>query len=271
MRQRTKTSARFAAILPQEPERAPALPYSRTERACAAALGAGCHAAFGVAVSAMVVGLHEGLRFGAGRLDGAAAWSANTVLALSFPLLLVALDRKRRPQPRPSRARLDRAGSAHQLAASLHLLVVFALWSPTGAALWRAEGASRVVSELAFAASWLLLAVAMRDAGLAVQTGFLGWGAVARGQRPCFPSFASSGLFRFTRQPVYVAFALTLWTAPTLTLDRLLLAGVWTLYCLGGPLLKERRILAREGDGYRRYQEVVPYWLPRLTPGSPER
>jgi methanethiol S-methyltransferase len=63
-----------------------------------------------------------------------------------------------------------------------------------------------------------------------------------------------------------VAFTCTLWTAPVLTADRLLLASAWTLYCLIGPLHKERRLIARDPDGYCRYRASVPYWLPRLSP-----
>jgi hypothetical protein len=43
----------------------------------------------------------------------------------------------------------------------------------------------------------------------AVQTGALGWRAIARGERPRYASFfPERGLFRVCRQPVYVAFAL---------------------------------------------------------------
>jgi protein-S-isoprenylcysteine O-methyltransferase Ste14 len=72
------------------------------------------------------------------------------------------------------------------------------------------------------------------------------------------------------RHPTYVAFTCALWTAPVLTTDRLLLASLWTLYCLLGPLHKEKRILARDPGGYGHYQQLVPYWLPRLTPQRQE-
>jgi len=217
----------------------------------------------------MAASLHQGLRIGLGPLTGAAAWSANTGLALSFPALHSWL-----LTPRGGRmldfvsARLGRElrVTTYALVASLHLLAVFALWSPAGAVLWRARGASRGASEVAFAASWLLLAKAMLDAGLGVQTGWLGWSAVVRGRAPIYPRFAPRGLFVFTRQPIYLAFTLALWTAPVLSGDRLLLGSVWTLYCLLGPLHKEKRILARDPNGYGRYQQLVPYWLPRLWP-----
>lgn len=237
------------------------------ERARAVALGLACHGSFAAAIATMIIALHEGLRIGQGRLVGGAAWAANAALAVSFPLVHSFL------LTRVGARTLDVVAgdpsgrlrsTSYALLASLQLLAIFALWSPTGPELWRAQGAVRWITELLFAASFALLGRAMMDAGLALQSGWLGWSAVARGRAPRFAPFPSQGLFRFTRQPVYVAFTLTLWTAPVLTTDRLVLAIVWTLYCLVGPLHKERRLLAREPERYLRFQSTVPYWLPRL-------
>ena len=245
------------------------LATSTRERVHALALGLACHASFGAAIAAMAASLHQGLRLGLGPLRGAAAWTANGALSLSFPALHSWLLTAR------GGATLDglcgRLGpelrvTTYALGASLHLLAVFALWSPAGGELWHASGASWAASELAFGAAWLLLGKAMLDAGLGVQTGWLGWSAVARGRAPCFPPFVPRGLFLLTRQPIYVAFSCALWAGPLMTADRALLAAVWTLYCVVGPLHKERRILAREPDRYGRYQKQVPYWLPRLAP-----
>jgi protein-S-isoprenylcysteine O-methyltransferase Ste14 len=242
---------------------------SPAERAAAIVLGALCHGTFGIAIAAMIASLHQGLRLGFGHLAGPAAWLANGALALSFPALHSWL-----LTPRGGRALAvvsRRHGAAllpttYALVASLQLLAVFGLWSPAGHELWRAEGALGAAFDLAYGASGLVLGKAMLDAGLAVQTGWLGWSAVARGQAVRHPRFTPRGLFRFTRQPVYLAFACTLWTSPLLTTDRLLLAATWTAYCVLGPLHKERRQLARDPDGYGRYQASVPYWLPRLAP-----
>jgi protein-S-isoprenylcysteine O-methyltransferase Ste14 len=248
--------------------------YGRRDRLRAVALGASCHVSFGVAIAAMIVSLHEGMRFGQGRLTGMAAWLANLLLCGSFPLLhsWLLTPRGARWLDRVAEGRLGRdlRTTSFALITSVHVLLVFALWSPAGSVLWRASGAARWPDELLFAASWLLVVMAMRDASLAVQTGFLGWSAVARGNRPSFPAFTPRGLFRFTRQPIYVAFVLTLWTGRVVTTDRLLIAAVWTLYCVLGPVWKEARLLARDPDRYRRYQRLVPYWVPRLTPPREE-
>jgi hypothetical protein len=73
-------------------------------------------------------------------------------------------------------------------------------------------------------------------------------------------------LFRIVRQPIYVAFALTLWTVPTWTPDQLALAVVLTAYCLIAPMLKERRFRQRFGQNFLAYADKVPYLLPWPRP-----
>ena len=75
----------------------------------------------------------------------------------------------------------------------------------------------------------------------------------------------TQGLFRLIRQPIYVAFALTLWTPPVWTPDQLVLAIVLSGYCLLAPRMKERRFAARYGARFDRYRTEVPYILPNLT------
>ena len=82
--------------------------------------------------------------------------------------------------------------------------------------------------------------------------------------KPVFPAMPTQGLFRLIRQPIYLAFALTLWTVPVWTPDQLLLAICYTAYCLLAPRLKERRFAARYGEQFDRYRATVPYVLPRL-------
>ncbi|MBY0399421.1 isoprenylcysteine carboxylmethyltransferase family protein [Myxococcota bacterium] len=240
---------------------------SQPERWRAVALGVVCHATFLAAIAFMIASLHEGMRLGRGPFVGWAAWIANAGLALSFPMLHSGLLTPRGGELL-DRLLADRSGhlrcTTYALVASLQLLAVFALWSPAGCELGRAEGAWRIANEALFAGSWILLARAMYDAGLEIQSGWLGWSSVARGRVPRFKSFPTQGLYRFTRQPVYVAFLCTLWTSPVRTTDGLLVASIWTLYCLFGPLRKEKRLLAREPERYRAYQARVPYFFPRL-------
>ena len=66
----------------------------------------------------------------------------------------------------------------------------------------------------------------------------------------------TTGLFRIIRQPIYVSFALTLWTVPVWTPDQLALAMALTAYCLLAPKLKENRFEKRYGMRFRAYRYI---------------
>lgn len=247
-----------------------ASPYTRYQRALAVAYGVICHAAFAVAIASMVLGIFTGMAIGRGGLIGPWAWLANALLIAQFPVvhsfLLSERGRKVLARMAPAGLGNDLSTTTYATLASLQLAAVFLLWSPSAAVWWVASGWLWWTSSTAYALSWLLLLKTMSDAGMSIQTGSLGWMAVAQGRRPKFDGFQPRGSFRVVRQPVYIAFALTLWTAPVWTVDRLALALAWTAYCLLGPLLKERRYLRFYGTAFERYRRQVPYWLPRLRP-----
>jgi len=238
--------------------------------AVALAYGFAAHATFAVAVLAMLVGLHSGLRTGQGGLTGAWAWAANLALVLQFPLLhswlLSASGRAVLARLAPASVARDLAPTTFALLGSLQVLATFTLWSPTGVAVHAAQGREVWAWNAAFAASWLFLVKALWDAGLGLQTGSIGWNAVLRGQRVSYGDFPTHGLFRACRQPVYLGFALTLWTGPVHTLDGLVLASLWSLYCVLGPLHKEARYLRIHGDRFASYRASIPYLLPKLKP-----
>lgn len=234
----------------------------------AAAFGLVNHGLFVLAIAAMIAGLYAGLSNGLGRLQGAPALLANGLLVVQFPLLhSFLLSRSGRPALEalaPREFARELSTTSFSIVASAQVLATFALWSPSGVVLVQAQGAWLWLSRGAFAASWLLLVLALANAGLALQTGALGWLSVLRGVRPQFGDFPTHGLFRICRQPVYLAFALTLWTGPSRTVDGLVLALVWTSYCVVAPLHKEARYLAYYGERFALYRSRTPYLLPRL-------
>lgn len=235
-------------------------------RVIALAYGLVCHATFGVAVAWMAVGLATGMGVGFGGLEGYGAVVTNLALALQFPFvhsfLLSRRGRHLLGRLAPQGLRRTVGTTLYAWAASAQVLLVFACWSPSGVIWFRPTGAAAAGVWAAYAASWLLLGKAMRDAGLGVQTGSLGWVAAFRGRDPVYPPMPTRGLFASWRQPIYTAFAAILVTAPVWTPDRLLVAVVWGGYCLVGPVLKERRYAVMYGDAFARYRRTHPYWLP---------
>lgn len=246
-------------------------PPGRRRVAIAFAYGILCHVVFGLAVLAMIVAMFFGMTRTFGQVP--APWSilANFALILQFPIvhsvLLTTRGRRLLGRLAPAAHAETLATTTYAIVASGQLLALFTLWTPSGIVWWQAEGWAFAVSCLLYTASWLLLIKASFDAGAEVQSGALGWMSLAQNVAPVFPDMPVTGLFRIIRQPIYVAFALTLWTVPVWTPDQLALAVLLTVYCLVAPKLKERRFERRYGDRFRQYQRRVPYALPARPRG----
>ena len=235
----------------------------------ALSLGALCHICFAAGVVAMIASMFFGMSESLGTVSWPMAALANSALILQFPLahslLLTGPGARLLARLIPGPHGKTLATTTYATIASIQLLALFALWTPTGIVWWRAEGAAFWGLSCAYALSWLILLKASFDAGAEVQSGALGWMSLLARIRPVFPDMPTQGLFRVIRQPIYVAFALTLWTPPVWTPDQLVLAISLTAYCLLAPRLKERRFAARYGSRFERYRADVPYVLPRLT------
>lgn len=241
-------------------------PRRQRERALALLYGVACHGSFVAAVTALGIGLATGMQRGAGPLRGNAALLADGLLLLQFPLLhsLLLTVRGRTWLARLAPRDLGRtlAPTTFALVAALQLVATFVLWSPSGTVLWQPRGTALVLHSIAFAGAWAFLGKALCDAGLGLQTGWIGWTAAWHDARPRYPDLPERGAFALCRQPIYLGFALLLWTAPTWTPDRLAIALAWSTYCAVGPLHKERRFLALHGERFRAYRQRVPYLFP---------
>lgn len=240
----------------------------RSTRVLAAlTMGLLVHGLFACAVGSMAFALLTGLQHGHGGFHGTPAWVANALLVLQFPLLHSFLLGK---AGRKVLAHLSPVGHGKKLGpttyvmtGSLQLLAVFWGWSPSGTVWHDPAGATAVLQYALFAGAWLFLVKALWDAGIGLQSGAIGWWALLRDKPVDYGTMPVHGLFARCRQPIYLGFALVLWTAPTLTPDWLALTAPWTAYCVLGPLLKEARWEAMFGARFRDYRRSVPYFLPR--------
>lgn len=246
--------------------------YSRTQRWVALAYGLACHSLFAASVAVMFVSLYTGLTSGLLHLHGWKAVVVDGLLLLQFAAAhsLLLGDRGRRilSSLAPLGLGRDLATTIFAGIASVQLLVTFLLWSPSGVVWVAPHGPVKAALSVAYVISWILLARSMHDAGLDVQIGSLGWRSIWRNRHPSYQPFARTGMFRYSRQPIYSSFTLILWTAPVWTPDHLGLALLWTLYCVAAPVMKERRYRRFYGEAFARYQRIVPYWFPRFRPAA---
>ncbi|MCG3147823.1 MAG: 3-(3-hydroxy-phenyl)propionate/3-hydroxycinnamic acid hydroxylase [Verrucomicrobiae bacterium] len=236
--------------------------YTRAQRAVALAYGIVCHGLYVVAVGLMGYSFYNGLTPGHGHLPGVWGVAGNTMLLLQFPILhswlLTNRGRALVARLAPLKLGRDLATTTFAIIAALQLIAVFFWWTPSGHVWWKV-GQWMVIPATG---AWLFLVKSIFDSDMRLQTGFLGWGSVVRNRRPDFKPFSTRGVYRYTRQPIYLSFALILWTSAVWTPDQLTLAILWTGYCVVGAALKERRFLAWFGEAYRNYQQRVPFFLP---------
>jgi methanethiol S-methyltransferase len=226
-----------------------------------------CHASFVLGVGTMMVAMFFGMSRSLGALHTPWSWIANVVLIVQFPvvhsLLLTTRGRALLARLAPPGTGTTLSTTTYATIAALQVFALFALWSPSGTIWWQAHGAALAILVALYAGAWLLLGKSMADAGLALQTGSLGWIALLRNRKAVYPPMPETGLFRLTRQPIYVAFTLTLWTVPTWTPDQLVVATAFTAYCVVAPMFKEARFRRIYGSAFDAYARAVPYWLPR--------
>ena len=79
----------------------------------------------------------------------------------------------------------------------------------------------------------------------------------------CKPPLVVFGAYRWVRHPLYFWGLVFIWLTPQMTVNRLALFVVLSIYLYVGTFFEERRLVREYGDGYREYQRQVPRLIPR--------
>lgn len=120
-------------------------------------------------------------------------------------------------------------------------------------------------------APWLYLA--LLGQGLAVvalivgvlQTGvweFIGLSQLLRAGQPDSARLTTSGLYRYVRHPLYTAGLVFIWLTPAMTVNRLALWLILSLYLVIGAMFEERKLLREFGQQYADYKARTPMLIP---------
>ena len=193
-------------------------------------------------------------------------WLVDGLLALQFAvshsLLLLPPTRKWLSKHTPSAL----YGCIFCFVTCLSLLSAMEAWQPATLAVWRLDGLPARVVDACFLASWGALFYSLYLTGLGYQTGLTPWWHYTRGQQPPRRGFEPKGAYRLVRHPVYLSFLGLIWFNPAMTIDRMVLALIWTSHIFIGSYLKDRRLVHYIGETYRDYQRKVPGY-PFLTRG----
>ena len=230
--------------------------------------GLACHGIFVISGALMFFTLFFGFSIQISSLEQYIGVTSNIIFLIQFPLLHSFLLSQRGKfflrlfYSKKFSGKLDTTIFA--TIASVQLFLLFFFWKPSGVLLWKAEGFSYLFLTMCYLLGWLLLTVSSFQAGLAVQTGALGWLSVFRNVKVKYPSMPNFGLFRIIRHPIYFSFSIILWSSPYFTADKIFVATIYTVYCISAPLFKESRFTAIYGKKFLKYKDNTPYFIPRL-------
>jgi methanethiol S-methyltransferase len=161
--------------------------------------------------------------------------------------------------------------STYVLAASICLVVLFALWRPIPALVWNVQAPVTRFAILAVSVlGWL---IALFSTFLLNHFELFGlrqvFLAARRRDLPC-PGFRTPWFYKWVRHPLYLGFILAFWAAPRMTVGHLVFALGMLGYILVAIQLEERDLVREYGARYLAYREqvraLVP--LPRRVPAS---
>jgi len=155
--------------------------------------------------------------------------------------------------------------STYVLASSLALLLLFWQWRPMGGVVWDVEHPVGRAALIALAAAgWLLVLAATFLINHFDLFGLRQVYLHLRGKEYTPLRFATPGLYRHVRHPLYVGWLFAFWAAPTMTAAHLLFAVSTTAYILIAIRFEERDLVRMHGETYAEYRGRVPMLIPAL-------
>lgn len=157
--------------------------------------------------------------------------------------------------------------STYVLFASVALAVLFALWRPIGTAVWAFE--NRTVTTALVVVSlvgWTTVLIATFHINhfdlFGLRQTFYG----LLGRKVPAYRFATPGLYRVVRHPIYLGFVIAFWATPVMTIGHLVFAIATTGYILVAIQLEERDLVRDYGRDYEAYRREVPMLAPLPRP-----
>jgi len=106
-----------------------------------------------------------------------------------------------------------------------------------------------------------------------MQTGpseFLGLEQLTQVEEPKPRVLLTDGLYSFVRHPLYTGILLFMWLIPAMTVNRLALIVMLTLYILAGAWFEERKLLKDFGLAYAEYKARTPMLFPKFIGSNPK-
>jgi protein-S-isoprenylcysteine O-methyltransferase Ste14 len=162
--------------------------------------------------------------------------------------------------------------STYVLASNVVVIAIMWLWQPIGPQVWQVQNElGRALLYGLFATGWLMVPVVSL---LINHFDLFGirqvWLHLRRRPYTHLP-FATPGIYRYVRHPLYVGWIIAFWATPSMSVGHLLLAASMTVYMLIAIPFEERDLVEVHGEKYRTYREQVPGLIPKLAGAAVRR
>ncbi len=153
--------------------------------------------------------------------------------------------------------------STYLLCTNLCLGLLFYFWQPIGGTIWRVTNTTGVAILYAlFASGWVLLLMSTFYINHFDLFGLRQVWFYLKGKEYIPLNFATPGVYKYVRHPIYVGLLLAFWFAPTMTVTHLVFALMTTAYILIAIQFEERDLVDVYGKTYVDYRRQVPMLLP---------
>lgn len=160
--------------------------------------------------------------------------------------------------------------SVYVVAASLALMLLFALWRPIPDPIWNVgPGWAGTLLWALFGLGWLIVLV---STFLISHSELFGLAQVwnhGRGAEAAPPVLRTPFFYRYVRHPLYSGFFLAFWATPQMSAGHLLLAAAVSVYMLVGIFYEERDLVITFGDDYVSYRDRAGMLTPRFGRRKP--
>ena len=160
--------------------------------------------------------------------------------------------------------------STYVLCASLALDLLFWQWRPLGGIVWSIETPLlRSIVWALFAYGWLQVLVITFYIDHFDLFGLRQVWLHLRGRQYTRVPFAKPLPYRLVRHPLYLGFVIAFWSAPTMSVTRLVFAAATTAYILIAIQFEERDLSHEHGAAYDAYREQTPMLVPGVGGRAP--
>jgi len=147
--------------------------------------------------------------------------------------------------------------------ASLILMLLFWQWRPIREVVWKVDNAfGRGVVWALYFLGWTIVFYSTFVIDHFELFGLKQVWQHFRGRDHETAAFSERSLYRWVRHPLMLGFIIAFWSAPTMSLGRLLFAVVTTLWILVAIKLEERDLAYFLGEPYRQYRNRTSMLVP---------